>query len=72
MTLHAGSRMVVGTVRPRSDWVANLSADPAPVVIGRGGPSTVEADLHRLAPFGTVAVLRRAPEADRLAARGGA
>ncbi|UDY36059.1 nitroreductase/quinone reductase family protein [Dermatobacter hominis] len=58
LTLRAGRHMVVGTVRRRSDWVANLDDDPAPVVIGRGGTDLVEADVHRVDPLGAIAVLR--------------
>jgi hypothetical protein len=60
--LRVGTRTVVGTARPRSDWVANLTADPAPVVVGRGREDVVEADIHRLTPFGTIAVLRRSDD----------
>ena len=60
--VRVGTRTVVGTARPRSDWVANLAADPAPVVVGRGREDVVVADVRRLAPFGTIAVLRPSDE----------
>jgi deazaflavin-dependent oxidoreductase (nitroreductase family) len=58
LAARVGGRLVVGTVRGGSDWMANLGADPSPVVTTRGGPVEVVASLRALRPVGTVAVLR--------------
>jgi hypothetical protein len=65
LTVRVGRHLAVGTVRRRSDWVANLIDDAEPVVIGRGGPDVVDADVHRIAPLGTIAVLRTSGEPER-------
>lgn len=54
--LRVGDRLVVGTVRRRSDWVANLRARPATVAWGRGGSRRVLASVNRL-PLGSLALL---------------
>lgn len=43
VALRVGERMVVGTARRRSDWIANVTADPAPAVRTRAGRRTVHA-----------------------------
>ena len=58
LAARVGDRLVVGTVRGRSDWMANLGADPSPVVTTRGGPVDVDATLRPLPPVGTLALLR--------------
>lgn len=67
VALRAGDRMMIGTVRPRSDWVANLEADPSPSVRTRRAAHVVEPDLHRWGGV-SLAVLRLGPRADAGAA----
>lgn len=52
-----GDRMVVSTVRSRSNWVRNLEADPRGAVWVNGGSRRVDASVRRL-PGLSVAVLR--------------
>lgn len=53
-----GTHLFVGTVRGRSDWMANLAEDPCPLVSTRRGPRPVDVDVRRVGPLGTLAVLR--------------
>lgn len=55
-----GEQLVVGTVRPRSDWVANAKAAPTSTVWSRGGPEAVTARVTDL-PRGSLTTLRPVP-----------
>lgn len=58
MALRLGDRVAVATVRRRSDWVANLLADPSPTVTVRGARRAADAEVFRSERGGSVAVLR--------------
>jgi hypothetical protein len=58
LAVRVGDRLAVATVRRRSDWVANLLADPSPTVTVRGARRAAEADVFRSDRGGSVAVLR--------------
>ena len=47
LAARVGDRMVVGTVRSGSDWIANLVADDRPTISTRKGRRRVDAELHR-------------------------
>ncbi|MDQ2677386.1 MAG: nitroreductase family deazaflavin-dependent oxidoreductase [Actinomycetota bacterium] len=53
-----GNHLFVGTVRGSSDWVANIAADPEPLVATRGGAREVQVEVRPMRPVGTLAVLR--------------
>jgi len=55
-----GDQLVVGTVRPRSDWIANARAASTSTVWSRGGPEQVTVQMTDL-PRGSLATLRRVP-----------
>lgn len=57
LAVRLGDHLVVGTVRRRSDWIANLGADPRPSVTLRDGEHVVDARIHRRSPLGALAVL---------------
>jgi deazaflavin-dependent oxidoreductase (nitroreductase family) len=61
LAVRVGDRVAVATVRRRSDWVANLLADPSPTVTVRGARRAAEADVYRSERGGSVAVLRLGP-----------
>lgn len=58
LAVRLGDRVAIATVRRRSDWVANLAADPSPTVTVRGARRAAEADVFRSERGGSVAVLR--------------
>lgn len=58
LALRLGDRVAVATVRRRSDWVANLLADPSPTVTVRGARRAADAEVFRSERGGSVAVLR--------------
>ena len=60
LSFRFGSRTLVGTVRRRSDWMANLTDDGEPEITTRGGPTEVAARVLGLGPLGRVAVLEPA------------
>ena len=47
LAARAGDRLLVGTVRPRSDWIANLAEDDDATVTTRGGGRTARTEVHR-------------------------
>jgi len=53
-----GDQLIVGTVRPRSDWVANAKAAGTSTVWSRGGPEQVTVQMTELSR-GSLAILRR-------------
>lgn len=55
-----GSMVLAGTVRPKSDWVANLRAEPESRVWLDGQPAEVGATVVPL-PFGWLATMRERP-----------
>jgi deazaflavin-dependent oxidoreductase (nitroreductase family) len=61
LTLRRGDDLVVATVRPRSDWVANLAATDRPTVWVGGTPRTATAQVG---PLGTGSVARLSLRAD--------
>ena len=58
-----GSTVFAGTVRPTSDWIANLRATPASRVWLDGAPAEVDATVLPL-PFGWLATLQERAVAD--------
>lgn len=58
LALRLGDRVAVATVRRRSDWVANLAADPSPTVTVRGARRSADAEVFRSERGGSLAVLR--------------
>ena len=58
-----GTHLIVGTVRGSSHWMANLAADPSPLISTRQGPRPVDVEVRQVGPVGTFAVLRLVPDA---------
>ena len=62
LSWRVGSTVIAGTVRSKSDWIANLRADPQSRVWLDGAPTDVDATIIAL-PFGWLTALReRTPE----------
>lgn len=64
LAARVGGRMVVGTVRSGSDWIANLIADAHPTVSTRGGPRRVHTELRRTPVANLVVMDVMAPSAN--------
>lgn len=64
LSWRVGSTVYAGTVRPKSDWIANLRAEPTSTVWLDGAPAEVDATVIPV-PFGWLATMReRPPQAD--------
>jgi len=57
VALRFGSAVLTATVRPSSDWIANLRATPQSTVWVMGEPVPARAQITKL-PIGSVALLR--------------
>lgn len=64
LSWRVGSTVVAATVRPKSDWIANLRAEPNSRVWLDGEPADVDATVLPL-PVGWLATMReRRPQAE--------
>lgn len=60
LSLRKGDDLLVGTIRPRSDWVANLAGTAHPLVWVGGSPRSATARIGHVGP-GSVARLSLRP-----------
>jgi hypothetical protein len=59
LAARVGEHVLTGTIRSRSDWVANVRASATSTLWARGGEQRVRAEVRRL-PLGSVTSLRAA------------